>query len=249
MRRALSAPDTFSICLTETHGALLMGATVPTELAASPLWIPYSGSSYSVSVRDLRIDGVSVGVSPSAYMATIVDSGTTFMYLPPAAYKPVRDRFRSKCPWGTCTARAAKGEYPDDYCYTMTLSELDRFASMSIHFSNGVTLSLGPRQYGYELRSGVFCLGIFDNAHNGMVIGAANMFVQSLAHTTRRPEPFPAPHLPTCPLPPSPALSRPLPASALSHALCSASNGLSSIGLPPRVDVDRLPSGTPTRDR
>jgi len=37
------------------------------------------------------------------------------------------------------------------------------------------TLDFGPRQYAYELRQGIWCLGVFDNEHNGAVIGAANM--------------------------------------------------------------------------
>ena len=37
------------------------------------------------------------------------------------------------------------------------------------------TLAFGPRQYAYELRQGIWCLGVFDNEHNGAVIGAANM--------------------------------------------------------------------------
>ena len=69
----------------------------------------------------------------------------------------------------------AKGEYPDDYCYTMSASEVDRLTPMSLHFSNGVQIDFGPRQYSYELRRGVWCLGVFDNEHNGAVIGASNM--------------------------------------------------------------------------
>ena len=50
------------------------------------------------------------------------------------------------CPWGTCTARVAKGEYPDDYCYTMSAQELDQMSPMTLHFEGGVTLDFGPRQ-------------------------------------------------------------------------------------------------------
>ena len=57
----------------------------------------------------------------------------------------------------------------------MSEAELLTFADYSLHFGNGVTLPFGPRQYGYELRRGVWCLGIFDNEHNGAVIGGANM--------------------------------------------------------------------------
>jgi len=87
----------------------------------------------------------------------------------------MRDFFRSHCPWGSCSSRVAKGEYPDDYCFTMSTAELDQLPPYSLHFGNGVTLPFGPRQYAYELRKGVWCLGVFDNEHNGAVIGGANM--------------------------------------------------------------------------
>jgi hypothetical protein len=82
MRLATDAPDVFSMCLDETHGALVLGASVPAALHASALWIPYTGGgSYTVPLTDLKIDGRSVGAPASRYFSTIVDSGTTFMYV------------------------------------------------------------------------------------------------------------------------------------------------------------------------
>ena len=40
----------------------------------------------------------------------------------------------------------AKGEDPDDYCYTMSAQELDQMSPMTLHFEGGVTLDFGPRQ-------------------------------------------------------------------------------------------------------
>ena len=200
------APDVFSMCLSETIGAMVLGGAVPAALPAGGQWIPYTGgSSYTVELVDIKLDGKSTGASSSNYRSTIVDSGTTFMYLPPTvrahapataastattastfhhphrllrlpqAYRAMRDFFRSHCPWGSCSSRVAKGEYPDDYCFTMSTAELDQLPPYSLHFGNGVTLPFGPRQYAYELRKGVWCLGVFDNEHNGAVIGASNM--------------------------------------------------------------------------
>ena len=174
LRIATNCPDVFSICLSEDTGALVLGGAVPTNLNAG--WIPFSGStSYMVEMVDLKIDGVSVGERELTYRNTIIDSGTTFMYLPPNVYRKVRDQWRQHCPWGDCESRSVKGEYPDDYCYTMSEAELDSFVPSSLHFKNGVAVDFGPREYAYQLRRGIWCLGVFDNSHNGVVIGAANM--------------------------------------------------------------------------
>ena len=39
----------------------------------------------------------------------------------------------------------------------MSEAELLTFSEYSLHFANGVALPFGPRQYGYELRRGVWC--------------------------------------------------------------------------------------------
>ena len=88
LHTAMHTPDVFSMCLSERVGAMVLGGTVPPSLQAA--WIPYTGgSSYTVALNDIRIGGQSIGALASRYGPTIVDSGTTFMYLPPDAYRPV----------------------------------------------------------------------------------------------------------------------------------------------------------------
>ena len=88
LRAATNAPNVFSICLSEEVGALVLGGGVPSHLSAE--WIPYSGSStYAVGLTDITVGGRSIGERSSAYHNTIIDSGTTFMYLPPGAYRKV----------------------------------------------------------------------------------------------------------------------------------------------------------------
>ena len=168
------SPNIFSLCLSETVGALVMGGQLPAGLQAS--WVPLlSGSSYAVGVSDFYIDGKPAGYGASTYSGTIVDSGTTFTYLPPGPYAKARDRWRSVCPWGSCNSRSVKGQYPDDYCYRMTRAELDGFAPYAFKFTNGVTLPVPATQYAYEWKAGVWCMGLYNNDHNGAVIGAATV--------------------------------------------------------------------------
>ena len=53
----------------------------------------------------------------------------------------MRDKWRRECPWGACGSRVATGDYPDDYCYTMSLAEVDQLTPMTLHFGGGVTLA------------------------------------------------------------------------------------------------------------
>ena len=126
-------------------------------------------------------------------------------------------------PWGSCSQRVTKGEYPDDYCYKMSAEEMLRFDEYKFLFSGGPTLVLGPRQYVYELRTGVWCMGIFNNGHSGTVIGAATMRNHEVpspqapppqSSPPRHPRPFLPPRPPPphshrleAPLPPSPSPS------------------------------------------
>ena len=179
--RSEHAPNVFSICLSDEVGAMVLGGRVPDALKQrAQLWTPFASTgAYDITVEEMRIDGHSLPVNRQDFRSTIVDTGTSFMYLPPSAYAQVRDYFRSHCPWSaaasptTCASREAPGEYPDDYCYTASGAEVAQFKDFSLHFAGGVTLDIGPRQYMYELRSGVWCMGIFNNEHNGLVIGAA----------------------------------------------------------------------------
>lgn len=96
----LRAPNVFSMCLSEEVGAMVMGGAIPNDLEAS--WISTSriSKSYAVTITDFKVAGDSVGGGSSQYHEAIVDSGTTFTYLPPTAYSRARDHFRNHCaPW------------------------------------------------------------------------------------------------------------------------------------------------------
>ena len=122
----------------------MMGGAVPDDIGVR--WLPYTetGRSYDVDMQDFYVGDKSVGAPAFSYRGTIVDSGTTFTYLPPTAYFAARDHFRTHCPWGACATRFAKGEYPDDYCYSMKYEELAGFTPYRIGFAGGVREALRP---------------------------------------------------------------------------------------------------------
>ena len=96
----LRAPNVFSMCLSEEVGAMVMGGAIPNDLEASWISTSRTSKSYAVTITDFKVAGDSVGGASSQYHEAIVDSGTTFTYLPPTAYSRARDHFRNHCaPW------------------------------------------------------------------------------------------------------------------------------------------------------
>jgi len=93
--RSEQAPNVFSICLSDEVGAMVLGGRVPDPLKQRALtWIPFARTgAYDITVEEMRIDGHSLPVNRQDFRSTIVDTGTTFMYLPPSAYTQVRNYF------------------------------------------------------------------------------------------------------------------------------------------------------------
>jgi len=168
--RSVGAPRTFSLCLSSEVGVLLLGGAVPPTL--KPSWIyTISPTEYEVEALAFLVDGVE---AHGDYSRTRIDSGTTFLYLPAGAYLAARGAFVSRCPWGNCSQRSSRGPYSDDVCYAMGPHELPSFVNMTVVFAR-YRLQLRPRQYMYEAGRGLWCFGVFETKHNGVVVGAAAM--------------------------------------------------------------------------
>ena len=85
----------------------------------------------------MRIANRTVGGTPSQYTHTKIDTGTTFLYLPPRAYRALRASFASRCPWGACETRNERSVSDDDICYRMSSEEVTGFETVSMHFAGG----------------------------------------------------------------------------------------------------------------
>ena len=106
----LHAPNVFSMCLSEEVGAMVMGGAIPDDLEASWISTSRASKSYAVTITDFHVAGVTVGGAASQYNEAIVDSGTTFTYLPPTPYNKAKDHFRNHCaPWARGTGEEGWG--------------------------------------------------------------------------------------------------------------------------------------------
>ena len=86
----------------------------------------------------------------------------------------MRDFFRSHCPWGVVLEPSGEGRVPRRLLLQHVDGRGRPAAAVLAPLHNGVT-STSARGSTHELRKGVWCLGVFDNEHNGAVIGGANM--------------------------------------------------------------------------
>ncbi|KAK9790119.1 hypothetical protein WJX73_003557 [Symbiochloris irregularis] len=178
--------DVFSLCFggMDGDGALLLGnVSVPpytNSLQYTPLLTSaYNKVFFTVTLEQMDVNGSALPVAREEWnrgYGAVLDSGTTFGYLPTHAFQAFRD---------TVSAYAlSKGlqyvEKPDpeynDVCfghvpYPNALSQY--FPSSALHFAGGVQLPLQPVHYLYQhpRERNAYCLAISDNGLSGSLLG------------------------------------------------------------------------------
>ena len=177
LQRETGCPDVFSLCLGDDVGAMVLGGQIRRRLEKSLQWIKYDpgDSSFKVDLLDISFMGERLNIRRALYRDTIVDSGTGFTYVPPEAYRVLSDRFRTRCPWGSCQERVVRGRGKSDICYMLDDAEVGQMGVMTLHFANGVALDLSPRQYTHEDTAGVHCFTLRDNDTPGVALGSSVM--------------------------------------------------------------------------
>jgi hypothetical protein len=166
----------FSMCFAEGElkkdppgngGTMVLGG-FDKRIHNSPVqWVPMASTQsswFAVEVVDIKVAGVSLGVSSSVYQegkGMIVDSGTTDTYLP------------SKI----ATAFKTQWEGASGYKYMNSKMQIDNrneLPIIEIVLTNGVTLSIPPTQY-IEKDGNGFTPRVYLNEHSGGVLGANAM--------------------------------------------------------------------------
>ncbi|CAL9170835.1 unnamed protein product [Musa hybrid cultivar] len=136
----------FSYCLPSTSsntGFLKLGE--PSD-ASNTVYTGMLTSSTFPSVYFVDLIGISVGgqqlaISPSVFRSggTVLDSGTTFTYLPPSAYEALRSAFREHM--SAYPLKPTNGLL--DTCYDFSGYETKPVpASITLHFGDGVALDV-----------------------------------------------------------------------------------------------------------
>jgi hypothetical protein len=167
LQEGLVPHNIFSLCLSDTGGALILGGEADSRYRTGPYsWIPMISRSppvyYEASIKDVRVGDESSGLS--AYIdAAIFDSGTTLLAMGDTAFTElIRAMKQAVCATNSsfCHSRFWT-EAPA--CSLLSSSALATLPNISLTFANDVKMVLDPNTYliGVLARGELFyCLGV-----------------------------------------------------------------------------------------
>ena len=128
---------------------------------------------YNIDLKEIHVAGKPLNLNPRVFggkHGTILDSGTTYAYLPEAAFAA----FKNAVVKELHSLKQIEGPDPSfkDICFSgagSNISQLSKnFPRVDMVFSDGKKLTLSPENYlfqHFKVR-GAYCLGIFTNGKN-----------------------------------------------------------------------------------
>ena len=189
------ATNVFSLCFHMNGGAMSLGGFDPrlhggqSADSAGLVWAhnPTTSSPfYRVVVEDIRIEGTSVGSSNrlNQGQGSIVDSGTTFTYLPSGAFNGVKTKMTQWCSGGSGRCKGRSGHVSQEsLCWQLARPEdIHTFPHLQIVLkgyqgSPSVILDVSPEHWVVPMDwdEGYACIGTYSNGGDGTVVGANAM--------------------------------------------------------------------------
>ncbi|KAK8512432.1 hypothetical protein V6N13_083019 [Hibiscus sabdariffa] len=173
--------DSFSLCyggMDVGGGAMVLGnITPPPEMVFShsdPFRSPY----YNIELKEMHVAGKRLKLPAGVFdgrHGTVLDSGTTYAYLPKDAFVAFKDAILRE----VHLLKRVRGPDPnfDDICVSgagRDVSQLSKnFPEVEMVFNNGNKLLLSPENYLFRHTklSGAYCLGIFPNTESTTLLG------------------------------------------------------------------------------
>merc|ERR1712137_359565 len=131
---------------------------------------------YVVELVDIQVFGQSIGVNASVYNRgdTIVDSGTTLLYLPITAYKSLANNFAASCPDSHLKGVCSHGNIFLGDCVSLSASDIAQYPDITFEFGSGIKVNLPPQYYLVKgfCSGGDYALGIGPEAGaDGTILG------------------------------------------------------------------------------
>ncbi|XP_054825270.1 aspartic proteinase 36-like [Prosopis cineraria] len=176
-RSAIS--DSFSLCyggMDFGGGAMVLGGiSPPLDMVfaySDPCAGSWDGNSpyYNVNLKEIHVAGKQLSLNSKVFdrkHGTVLDSGTTYAYLPEEAFLAFKDAIKKELQ----SFQQVPGPDPNynDICFAsaeIAVSQLSKsFPTVDMVFGNGHKLSLSPENYLFRHSKvrGAYCLGIFQN--------------------------------------------------------------------------------------
>eukprot|EP01018_Ginkgo_biloba_P014800 Gb_30455 [translate_table: standard] len=165
--------DSFSLCyggMDIGGGAMILGAIPPPPDMVFSTSNPNRSPYYNIQLKGIRVAGKSLPLNPQVFdnkFGTVLDSGTTYAYLPEAAFLAFKDAVIKHLG----SLRRIPGPDPSyhDICFYGAGSDVlqlsKKFPQVDLVFGNGQMASLAPENYLFRHSKvhGAYCLGIFKN--------------------------------------------------------------------------------------
>lgn len=167
--------DSFSLCyggMDIGGGAMVLGGIpLPPDMIfarSDPVRSPY----YNIELKGMNVLGKKLDLNPSVFdgkHGTVLDSGTTFAYLPKEAFFAFRDAVMNQI-----SLKQIPGPDPNyrDICFSGAGSDVPQLSKYFPHvdmvFGNGQKLQLSPENYLFRHSKvhGAYCLGVFQNGND-----------------------------------------------------------------------------------
>ncbi|ONK59932.1 uncharacterized protein A4U43_C08F12430 [Asparagus officinalis] len=165
--------DSFSLCYGGMNfggGAMILGGISPPPDMIFSYSDPNRSPYYNLELKEIHVAEKPLRLDSRMFNrkhGTILDSGTTYAYLPDEAFTAVRDAIMSNLQ----SLKQIDGPDPNykDICFSGGGSDvsqlLDTFPKVDMVFGKGEKLSLSPENYLFRHSKvhGAYCLGIFRN--------------------------------------------------------------------------------------
>ena len=176
----------FSLCYGsfDGGGAISFGRLPPSPNTPTLQYTPlkpnrFHPTYYVVATEKWEIGGVQVAEAGDFNVGygTVMDSGTTFTYVPTKVFNAVAAELGRQLEGKMEKIPGPDPAYPTDICYYkegQTQSNLgEDYPTLTLTFEGGARLDLPPSNYLFihGKREGAFCLGVMDNGRQGTLIG------------------------------------------------------------------------------
>ncbi|XP_010933525.1 aspartic proteinase 36 isoform X2 [Elaeis guineensis] len=171
--------DSFSLCyggMDIGGGAMVLGGISPPPEMVFSHSDPDRSPYYNIELKELHVSGKPLHLNSRIFdrkHGTILDSGTTYAYLPEDAFKAFKDAIMSKV-----HLKQIPGPDPKykDICFSDAGSDASHlskiFPEVDMIFGNGQKLSLSPENYLFRHSKvrGAYCLGFFHNGQDATTL-------------------------------------------------------------------------------